>query len=112
MSVWTAEDRSLSVQPSQIVRTAWIDIDLCKLGSRVQMNPAAVEQQFRRLLCCGECAPWPPIVGCWDNDRFRIDDGRHEFLAALMLGKDRVFVGWLEDVPPVLLEVELVRVPG
>jgi hypothetical protein len=45
------------------VRTAWVDIDLCRLGFRMPMSPEAVEKKYRRLLNIGDCAPWPPIVG-------------------------------------------------
>jgi hypothetical protein len=95
MTVMVAEDRSMCVQPDQIVRTAWIDIDRCKLGCRVPMSPEAVEKKFRRLLNLGDAAPWPPIVGHWQEERFLVDDGRHDYLAALMLGRERLFVCWL-----------------
>lgn len=85
----------MCVQPSQTVCARWIDIDKCKLGSRAQMAPEAVEKKFRKLLQQGECASWPPIVGHWDGDRFQVDDGRHEYLASLMLGRAQVFVCWL-----------------
>jgi hypothetical protein len=100
MSVTVAEDRSMCVQPHQLVRTAWIDIDLCRLGFRLPMSPEAVEKKFRRLLNLGDCAPWPPIVGHWEGERFLVDDGRHDYLAALMLGRDKLFVCWLEGMPP------------
>jgi len=29
--------------------------------------------------------------------RFLVDDGRHDYLAALMLGRERLFVCWLEQ---------------
>jgi hypothetical protein len=45
MSVMVAEDRSMCVQPYQVVQTAWVDIDLCQLGCRVQMSPEAVEKK-------------------------------------------------------------------
>jgi hypothetical protein len=99
MSVTVAEDRSMCVQPHQVVRTAWIDIDLCKLGFRLRMSPEAVEKKFRRLLNLGDGAPWPPIVGHWEGDRFLVDDGRHDYLAALMIGRDSLFVCWLETGP-------------
>ena len=57
MSVMVAEDRSMCVQPYQVVQTAWVDIDLCQLGCRVQMSPEAVEKKYRRLLNLGDCAP-------------------------------------------------------
>jgi hypothetical protein len=97
MTVMVAEDRSMCVQPDQIVRTAWVDIDLCKLGCRVPMSPEAVEKKFRRLLNLGDAAPWPPIVGHWEEERFLVDDGRHDYLATLMLGRERLFVCWLDQ---------------
>lgn len=99
MTVRVAEDRSMCVQPSQVVQTAWVDIDLCKLGCRSPISPEAVEKKFRRLLNIGDCAAWPPIVGHWEGERFLIDDGRHDFLASLMLGREKVFVCWLQDHP-------------
>jgi hypothetical protein len=99
MSVTVAEDRSMCVRPEQTVQTAWVDIDLCSLGFRLPMSPEAVENKYRRLLNLGDCAPWPPIVGHWESDRFLVDDGRHDYLAALMLGRDKLFVCWLEAVP-------------
>jgi hypothetical protein len=96
MTVMVAEDRSMCIQPHQVVRTAWVDIDLCKLGFRLPMSPEAVEKKFRRLLNIGDCAPWPPVVGHWEGQRFLVDDGRHDYLAALMMGRDKLFVCWLE----------------
>jgi hypothetical protein len=96
MTVLVAEDRSMCVQPDQVVRTAWVDIDLCKLVGRVRMSPEAVEKKFRRLLNLGEAAPWPPVVGHWQGERFLVDDGRHDYLAALMLGREKLFVCWLD----------------
>ena len=71
---------------SQVMRTAWVDSDLCKFECRVPMSPEAVEKKFRRLLNLGDRAPWPPVVGHWEGERFLVDDGRHDCLAALMLG--------------------------
>ena len=62
MTVGVAEDRSMRVQPNQVVRTP--------------MRPEAVEKKYRRLLNLGECAPWPPIVGHWEQGRFVVCDGR------------------------------------
>lgn len=81
MSVVVAEDRSMCVQPHQLIRTAWVDIDLCRLGFRMPMSPEAVEKKFRRLRNIGDCAPWPPVVGHWEGARFVVDDRRHDYLA-------------------------------
>jgi hypothetical protein len=96
MTVMVAEDHSMCVQPHQVVRTAWVDTDLCKLGFRLPMSPEAVEKKFRKLLNIGDCSPWPPIVGHWEGERFIVDDGRHDYLAALMMGRDKLFVCWLD----------------
>lgn len=95
MSVKFAIDRSICVQPEQKVVTDWIDIDLCCLGSRTRMSPEAVTEKYRILLQHNEAAIWPPIVGHWENNRFIVDDGRHEYLAWLMLGRKKIFVAWL-----------------
>jgi hypothetical protein len=53
------------------------------------------------LLNLGKCAPWPPVIGHWEGGRFLVDDGRHDYLAALMIGRDKLFVCWLEGaIPP------------
>lgn len=96
----TASDRTLIVQPGEMVMTAWIDIDQCVLGCRVLMSPEAVEKRFRVLLHLGACAEWPPIVGHWRSDgRFSVDDGRHSYLASLMIGQRALFVCWLAGTP-------------
>lgn len=99
MAVRIAEDRSMCVNRDQAVATAWIDIDLARLGSRVRMAPEAVKESARRLVNIGpDHAAWPPIVGSWGKDgRFIVWDGRHEYLAALMLGRERLFVGWIVE---------------
>ena len=98
----------MCIQPHQVVRTAWVDIDVCKLGCRTLMSPEAVEKKFRRLLNLGDAAPWPPVVGHWEGERFFVDDGRHDYLAALMIGREKLFVCWLECVaPPTFLMTEL-----
>lgn len=91
----------MCVRPDQIVRTQWIDIDQAKLGSRVPMAVASLEKKAQKLINLGpDVAPWPPIVGHWSDDRFVVWDGRHEYLSSLMLGRERLFVCWLEAAEP------------
>jgi hypothetical protein len=48
----------------------------------------------------------------WEDGRFVVCDGRHDYLAALMIGRDKLFVYWLEAAPeaiPDLRNRELVR---
>lgn len=90
-------DRILHVQPGQIVKTQWIDIDCCRLGNRTRMDFAAIERSGRRYLQSGDCQIWPPIVGHWEGSRFVVCDGRHEYLALQALGREKIFVAWLEE---------------
>ena len=69
ITVRVAEDRSMCAQQSQVVQTAWVEIDLCELGCRSPMSSEAVEKKFRRLLNISDCAAWPPIVGHWEGER-------------------------------------------
>jgi hypothetical protein len=60
------------------------------------MDFAAIERAGRKALQLSPCASWPPVYGHWENDRFVICDGRHEYLARLALGQEKIFVAWLE----------------
>jgi hypothetical protein len=90
------EDRSVFVQPDQRVKTEWIDIDRCRLGNRARMDFAAIERAGRQYVQAGDGQIWPPIVGHWADERFTVCDGRHEYLALLALGRERIFVAWIE----------------
>lgn len=95
--VWSAEDRTLKVEPGHVVRTAWVPIDSCVMGNRSRMSPEAVEAKYRRLLCQGDAAIWPPITGVWSGAKFTIHDGRHEYLASLMLGREKILIAWIVE---------------
>jgi hypothetical protein len=42
---------------------------------------------------------WPCPVGHWEGERFVITDGRHQYVAALMLGLEFLLVAWTEARP-------------
>ena len=90
------EDREIQVSPGDTVRTAWVDIDQCYIVNRSRMSPEAVEKKYRKLLQAGDSAFFPPPNGRWEGSRFAVLDGRHEYIAALMLGRDKVLVAWVE----------------
>lgn len=99
-AVAIAIDRSLLVAPGDAVRTAWIELWRVKLACRDRMAVGDVATAFQRLLQLGDAAAWPPPNGHWEGDpatgRFVIQDGRHEYVASLMLGRERIFVAWLD----------------
>jgi hypothetical protein len=111
MTIWTAQDRSIAVSPGHTVSTRWIDIDDARLGNRARIAVGDIDAAYRKLLCIGDRAPWPCIVGEWTTTtnpphtnapttdapaRFTILDGRHEYIASLMMGRTKLFVAWLE----------------
>lgn len=90
------KDRNLVVPPQAIVKTAWVDVDVCRLGCRERMDFAAIERAGRELLQLAGGQMFPPVNGRWEGERFVVLDGRHEYLAALALGRTRVLVAWME----------------
>ena len=71
-------------------------MDACRLACRERMDCAAIERAYRRYLQAGGAQFWPPIVGRWEGERFAVLDGRHELLALMALGREKVFVAWTE----------------
>lgn len=92
--VLTAEDRSLYVPAGNLVATGYVPVEDVVLACRDRMAVGDVEASVRRLLQLGDASRWPPPVGQWRGDgRFILLDGRHEYVATLMLGRERIFRG-------------------
>jgi hypothetical protein len=89
-------DRSLTVPPGAIVRTGYVDVFKIRLACRERMAVGDVGAAFQKRLQIGPAQSWPPPNGHWDGDTFVIEDGRHEWIAAVMLGQTYLFVAWLD----------------
>jgi transposase InsO family protein len=89
-------DRTLAVPPGQVVRTGWVDVFACRLANRERMAVGDVAEAFQRRLQAGRAQPFPCPNGRWAGDAFEIFDGRHEWVAAVMLGHARILVAWVE----------------
>ena len=95
-----ALDRTLVVNQQQCVMTGWIPIDAVVLACKDKMGVGDVEKAYKRVLSNGiDCGSWPPPVGYWDDtkpgNRFYLTDGRHEYIARVMLGATHIFVAWV-----------------
>lgn len=90
-----AEDRSLAVPPGHVVRTGYVAIDKVVLACRERMTPGDVKLAYERLLQLGGYQPHPSPNGRWDGDRFIVLDGRHQYVASLMLGLTHMLVAWV-----------------
>lgn len=89
-------DRSLAVPHGHVVKTAWVDVWQCKLACRDRMAVGDIKEAHSRLLQQSGYAIWPLPNGRWDGERFVIHDGRHEYLASVMLGYTHILVAWIE----------------
>lgn len=96
MNLVQLEDRGMAVPAGVIVRTAYVPVGDVVLACRERMAVGDVAEAYQRRLNCQPGQPWPCPVGEWQGSRFAIRDGRHEFIAALMLGCQYVLVAWLE----------------
>ena len=98
-----AEDRSLAVPPGRLIRTGYVAVEQIKLGCRARMAVGDVDRAYQRRLQLGDHQPWPCPRGEWEGDpaapgaRFVVHDGRHDVVAALMLGQDYVLVAWPDE---------------
>jgi hypothetical protein len=90
-------DRSFAVPAGAIVRTGYVAVDKVRLKCRARMAIGDVEAAHRRLLQLGSACSFPPPNGRWDGETFEIADGRHEYVAALMLGRSHILVAWMEE---------------
>lgn len=85
------------VAAGHVVETAYVPTEEIVIHARGhQLSPAAVERAYCRQLELGDDQVWPPLTGYWRGDgRFVLTDGRHRFVAALMLGMEHLLVAWL-----------------
>jgi hypothetical protein len=91
---WAGPD----VPVGHVVMTGYVATEkvVCLVDPAHQLNPAAVERAYRRQLAAEDGQEWPPPTGHWREDgRFVLTDGRHRFVASLMLGTRYVLVAWL-----------------
>lgn len=86
------------VAAGHVVQTGYVDVHEVVVYARGghQLSPATVERAYCRQLELGNDQAWPPLTGYWrDDGRFVQTDGRHRFIAAVMLGVEYVLVAWL-----------------
>ena len=91
-----AEDRSFAVPPGAVIRTDYVDVFRCRLGCRARMAMGDVNTAYQRRLQLAHSQPWPCPKGHWDGDVFVIEDGRHDWVASVMLGQSHILVAWVE----------------
>lgn len=93
--VSTIEDRSIAVPPGYVVQTGYVEIYRIRLACRERMAIGDVDRAYQRQLQLGEHQAWPCPRGHWDGDIYVLVDGRHSYVATLMLGFEHLLVAWV-----------------
>lgn len=88
-------DRSLYVPAGHVVKSGYVAVDKVRLANRSRMAVGDVEAAYRKVLqnAPGQIHPTPN--GFWEGDTFTILDGRHAYVAMLMLGYSHILVTWI-----------------
>lgn len=94
-----AADRSMAVPPGALVKTDYVAVEDVVLACRERMSVGDVDRAYQKRLQLGDHQSWPPPRGHWQGSRFILEDGRHEFVAVLMLGLPKLLVAWVESAP-------------
>lgn len=92
-----AQDRAMAVPAGWIVKTGYVDVFRVRLACRERMAVGDVGNAYQKRLQAGSSQPWPCPNGEWDGDTFVLHDGRHEWVASVMLGHSHLLVAWLEE---------------
>lgn len=91
-----ALDRSMKVPPGHIVKTGYVDVFKIKLACRDRMAVGDVGAAYQKLLQLGDHEQFPCPTGKWKGKIFELHDGRHQWVASIMLGKTHMLVSWVE----------------
>jgi hypothetical protein len=94
--LFLADDRSIAVPPGWLPVTGYVPIHKIKMVCRERMAIGDLDRAYQKRLQAGENQPWPCPTGKWDDETFLLHDGRHEYIASLMIGYEYLLVTWLE----------------
>lgn len=85
------------IHPGMVVRTGYVDVFRVRLACRERMAVGDIDRAYQRQLQLGSTQAWPPPHGFWAGETFVIEDGRHAWVSAIMLGMSHLFVAWMEE---------------
>lgn len=91
-----ALDRSIKVPRGIVVKTGYVDVFKIRLACRDKIAVGDVSIAYQKVLQLGDSEQFPCPTGKWDGETFELADGRHQWLASVMLGKTHILVAWLE----------------
>lgn len=89
------------VPPGHIVVTGYVPTAeiVFPCDHEAPMSVADLKEKVDRQSHIGKGEAYPVPIGKWKDGRFHLWDGRHRYIAALMLGRRHMLVGWVEALP-------------
>lgn len=90
------------VPAGHILVTGYVPTAEIVFQSDVPMSVADVKEKITQFTSIGSGQAYPLPVGNWKDGRFHLWDGRHRFVASLMLCRRTMLVAWIEPLkqPP------------
>lgn len=89
-------DRFMAVPAGCRVVTDYVSVWNIRLECRDRMAVGDVAASYNRLLQLAPRQEHPAPFGYWQDGRFILVDGRHAYVALLMLGVEQILVAWVE----------------
>jgi hypothetical protein len=91
-------DRGFDVPPGKVPVSGYVEVFRVRLACRDRMAVGDVAEAYNRLLQKLPNQEHPAPFGYWQDDgTFVVVDGRHAYIASVMLGLTHLLVTWLEE---------------
>jgi hypothetical protein len=87
------------IPEGHVVVTDYVPISAIVFESQERMAMGDVQRAYDEYLRLGSGTAWPCIFGRWldiECTRFKLDDGRHRYIASLMLGRQYMLAAWIQ----------------
>ena len=91
-------DRTISVPPGSIVRTGYVPIEKIRLSSYENLSLPDIKEKYEIFKQNAPNQIFPCPIGNWEQVNFVIVDGRHAFVALMILGMSHILVAWIDSV--------------
>lgn len=95
--VLMAHDRSIRVPGGNRIHTDYVNVFAVRLECRDRMAVGDVAAAYDKCLQLGRDEQFPCPTGYWEGETFVLLDGRHHWIASIMLGKTHILVAWIEE---------------
>lgn len=85
------------IKSGQILKSGYVPTNEIVFQNDVPMAVASVKEKIDQFTSIGDNQAYPLPLGKWIDDKFHLWDGRHRYIASLMLGRKTMLVAWVEE---------------